>query len=324
MKLELKKYVLWLLLPSILSLQFILSSCGSKTMKAPLPFVGYELIVRESRTDEHVDVVSHTPLPLTSKRIALVIGNAAYAEKPLVNPVNDATDMADVLEKLGFEVILKTDANLDTMIKSMRDFASRLSNNSVSLFYFSGHGNQHNSENYLIPVGAKIDVGDDFQREALSANEVVEKMEDKNREGVNLVFLDACRENLNGRKSSKSSGASKGLTLMGSRFSGFLIAYATAPGEVADDNPTERNAIYTKHLLAVLREMPQKNIFTLLTEVRQRVSQETHKEQIPREENALMTADFCLALGKCESTSLPTAKEPSTYDASGGSLFGDD
>lgn len=237
--------------------------------------------------------------PNRPSRLALVIGNEAYAEKPLKNPVNDAKDMAKVLKGLGFKVILKTDVNLRTMRDAVRDFVEHLSNGEVGLFYFSGHGNQYNGNNYLIPLEAKISEERDFQYEALSVMDVLERIQGKNKEGVNVIILDACRSNPFGGKRFKSGGTSKGLTLMGSP-SGSLIVYATAPNEVADDNPAERNGIYTKHLLAVLRETPQENIFTLLTKVRQLVYKETQGKQIPREENSLMVSKFCLAARGCE------------------------
>ncbi|MCX5836738.1 MAG: caspase family protein, partial [Deltaproteobacteria bacterium] len=74
------------------------------------------------------------------QRIALVIGNSAYSSGPLKNPVNDATDMAATLKKLGFNVILKKNANLETMEEAIEDFGNRLKRGGVGLFYYAGHG----------------------------------------------------------------------------------------------------------------------------------------------------------------------------------------
>lgn len=47
---------------------------------------------------------------MNKRHIALVIGNAAYAEvSPLENPTNDADDIAAILAKRDFTVIKKTD-----------------------------------------------------------------------------------------------------------------------------------------------------------------------------------------------------------------------
>ncbi len=253
------------------------------------------------------------PPPDHDTRLALVIGNAAYAEKPLKNPVNDAKDMAKVLTGLGFQVVLKTDVNLRTMRDAVRDFVEVLSNGKVGLFYFSGHGNQYNGNNYLIPLEAKISEERDFQYEALSVMDVLERIQMKNKEGVNIIILDACRSNPFGGRRFKSGGIGNGLTLMGSP-SGSLIAYATAPNEVADDNPAERNGIYTKHLLGLLREAPQENILTLFTRVRQLVFKETQGKQIPREENSLMVSEFCLATRGCNGVPPPVPPAPAVIE----------
>ena len=88
-------------------------------------------------------------LSATNQRIALVIGNGNYLDAPLRNPVNDATDMANALKKLGFKVTLKTDANQRAMKESIRLFGRQLTKGGVGLFYFAGHGMQVGGENYL-------------------------------------------------------------------------------------------------------------------------------------------------------------------------------
>ena len=91
------------------------------------------------------------------RRIALVIGNGTYKSAPLRNPGNDATDIADALERLGFSVSLKTDADQRTMKQAIRAFGRQLRKDDVGLFYFAGHGVQVKGRNYLIPVGVKIE-----------------------------------------------------------------------------------------------------------------------------------------------------------------------
>src|SRR5262245_4001432 len=93
-------------------------------------------------------------------RTALVVGNAAYADAPLQNPVNDATDMAAALRAAGFEVILKTDADQRGILDGVRAFNGALkSKGGVGLFFFSGHGAQVGGENYLVPTGRPITSG---------------------------------------------------------------------------------------------------------------------------------------------------------------------
>ena len=89
-------------------------------------------------------------------RVALVIGNSAYKDSPLINPVNDAADMAKALEDAGFKVMLKQNANTRDMRQAIREFGTELRRAQVGLFYFAGHGIQVKGNNYLVPVGADI------------------------------------------------------------------------------------------------------------------------------------------------------------------------
>jgi len=102
-------------------------------------------------------LVPSIALSAQEQRIALVIGNGSYKSCPLTNPVNDANDMAAALRKLGFSVVLKTNANQRTMENSIRDFGKKLRSGGVGLFYFAGHGIQVRGRNYLISIGADIE-----------------------------------------------------------------------------------------------------------------------------------------------------------------------
>ena len=127
-------------------------------------------------------------------RHALVIGNGGYKDAPLKNPPNDATAMAKVLRGLGFEVIELIDASQAQMKKGLAAFGERLKEDSVGLFYYAGHGVQVKGDNWLIPVDADISTESDVEFGALSASQVIGKMEDK-QSSVNIVILDACRNN---------------------------------------------------------------------------------------------------------------------------------
>ncbi len=96
------------------------------------------------------------PLSVNAKRMALVIGNAAYKDMPLTNPVNDAQDIAKALDALGFSVTLKTDITHREMVNAIQDFGQQITSGDVTLFYFSGHGVQSNNLNYLLPLETHI------------------------------------------------------------------------------------------------------------------------------------------------------------------------
>ena len=217
-------------------------------------------------------------------RLALVIGNGAYRSQPLRNPVNDASDVAAKLEKLGFRVVLKTDVGRKAMDASIRQFGRDLLKGGLGLFYFAGHGMQVDGRNYLIPVDAQIESPSDVHFESVDAGRVLGKMEDAQND-MNIVILDACRDNPFAR--SYRSG-SKGLARMDAP-RGSIIAYATAPGAVAADG-FGRNGIYTKHLLAHI-DTPGLSIEKFFKNVRIGVIRETGDKQVPWESSSL-TGDF--------------------------------
>jgi len=228
-------------------------------------------------------------LAAAPERLALIIGNGDYTRSPLTNPANDARDIAEELKQFGFDVILKTDVDKRAMVAAMRDFGERLRNGGVGLFYFSGHGLQSQNLNYLLPLKAGIQAELDIEFEAVSANRILATMEQANDLGVNIIILDACRDNPY-KSYMKSAGA--GLARMDSPM-GSLLAYATAPGTVAYGDNLERNSIYTKHLLTALREMPNSTITDLFIAVRNGVIQDTGRRQVPWESVSL-TQQFCL------------------------------
>jgi hypothetical protein len=213
------------------------------------------------------------------RRTALVIGNSTYSTGPLKNPVNDASDMASTLQKLGFKVVLKKNANLETMEEAIEDFGNRLKRGGVGLFYYAGHGVQVNGINYLIPIGAKINKESDVRFKAFDAGRVLAEMENANN-GLNIVLLDACRDNPFG-KSFRS--ASRGLAIVSSAPAGTFISYSTSPGQVAIDGE-DRNSPYTKALLQYAQE-PGLTIEDVFKGVRQKLRKETG--QVPWELSSL-------------------------------------
>ena len=170
------------------------------------------------------------PAVTQERRVALVIGNSGYRYDRLLNPVNDARDFADALRGLGFDVEAHLDADRRTMRKAIIDFGRRLGDGGVGLFYFAGHGVRVGDENYLIPVGAAIDVEEHVEVDAVGLNQVVARMGGA-RNRLNIVILDACRNN---PFASRFRSPVRGLAQTRAP-RGTYIAYATAPGEVASD-----------------------------------------------------------------------------------------
>jgi len=227
-------------------------------------------------------------LPTSSaRRVALVIGNAAYREAPLKNPANDARDIAAALTRLGFEVILRTDATLPQMEQAIDTFYDRLKKGGTGLFYFAGHGLQVGGVNYLVPVGARLQSESDARYQTVDAGRVLGKMEDA-ANGLNIVILDACRNNPFARS---FRSAAQGLARMDAP-TGSLIAYATAPGSVAADGEG-RNGVYTRNLLQHLGTRGV-SVEEMFKRVRLGVVADTQKTQVPWEASSL-TGDFRFA-----------------------------
>ena len=226
--------------------------------------------------------------PETLHRRALIIGNAAYPHAPLRNPINDATDMADIVRRFGFEVTLLRDADKSTMERAVEDFTTRVQRRSVGLFFFSGHGAQIDGQNYLIPIGAALDEPSDVKYRAVAADWILARMDDIGME-VKLLILDACRNNPFGR--SWTRALNRGLVTMDAP-KGSLIDYSTSPGKTAEDG-TGRNSPYTTHLL---REIPQprRPIELMFKAVRVGVQEETKGQQTPWEASSL-TGEFVFA-----------------------------
>src|SRR5262245_25243524 len=117
--------------------------------------------------------VTLDPALAQQRRTALVIGNAAYESGPLRNPVNDAADIAGALQGLGFEVVLLSDAKLRAMEEAIETFNQKLRKGGVGLFYFAGHGLQVAGENYIVPLGARINREQDVRFETVHVGRVL-------------------------------------------------------------------------------------------------------------------------------------------------------
>ncbi len=217
-------------------------------------------------------------------RIALIIGNSDYKSSPLKNPVNDAYDFAKVLRRCDFDVTLKLDATNREMKLAVRDFGKSLKRMKVGLFFYAGHGMQLNGRNYLIPVGSTIESEADVEFEALDAGLVLGKMNDADND-LNIVILDACRDNPFARSFRSSS---RGLARINAP-TGTIIAYATGPGSVAADG-SGRNSPFTRHLIKNVRK-PNLTIERILKNVRISVASDTMNRQVPWESSSLM-GDF--------------------------------
>ena len=213
-------------------------------------------------------------------RSALVIGNSSYKGSPLRNPANDAAALGDNLKKMGFSVISQLDASKAPMEDAIRSYGEQLaSSKGVGLFYFAGHGLQVNWRNFLVPVDASLGKVDDIPRETVDLSALLGRIGQAGNP-MNIVILDACRDNPFG--GNLKSG--KGLSQMDAPI-GTLLAYATAPGNVASDGSGE-NGLYTENLLREINA-PEAKIEDVFKRVRLAVRRASNGRQIPWESTSL-------------------------------------
>lgn len=135
--------------------------------------------------------------------------------------------------------------------------------------------------NYLIPVGAAINSEEEVEYESIEAGLVLAQMESA-KNGMNIVILDACRNNPFARS---FRSAEKGLASIDAP-SGTFLAYSTAPGSVASDG-AGRNGLYTQELLKQIK-VPGLSIEEVFKRVRISVRGATAEKQTPWEVSSLV------------------------------------
>jgi uncharacterized caspase-like protein len=240
-------------------------------------------------------------------RYALVIGNSNYANGPLRNPVNDARAMAKALGAAGFSVRVVEDATFIGMQRAVRLWGDDIAKGGVGLFYYAGHGLQVKGKNFLVPVNADIEREDEIEFSTLDVNVVLAKM-DAAKNPLNIVILDACRDNPFAR-SFRSMG--RGLAQMDAP-TGTFIAYATAPGSTANDG-AGANGLYTEHLLKEMQR-PGVPIEQMFKQVRNGVMGVSKGQQIPWEASS-MRGDFSFVAGAPVAAVAAAPSQPAVSDA---------
>jgi uncharacterized caspase-like protein len=269
--------------------------------------VGYSFpLLAQQNTPSHATMLTEPTHQQVQRqrRVALVIGNSRYTVvSPLRNPANDARDMTNALEDLGFDrVISLVDGNLEQMLRALEEFQQELKRGGVGVFYYAGHGVQYEEKNYLIPVDASLEMETLLKTRTLPLDDVLSYMEAANN-SLNIVILDACRHN-----PFRSFTRSTGMGLASVKApTGVLVAYATAPDSVAGDGG-EENGTYTEALLKYIRT-PGLKVEDLFKTVRAEVQRATHNRQVPWEATSLI-GDFTFNPITGTSTPVPAAPLP--------------
>ena len=213
------------------------------------------------------------------KRVALLVGNAAYeSEKPLKNPVNDAEAIAAVLRNdLGFtEVKVLKNVRRRELVDAVVKFGDAARGADAAVFYFSGHGQQQNKANFLLPVDAKIDRAEHVKAEGIDADDVLAALEAA-QPRVSLMILDACRDN---PFAARTRSTAKGLVRPRNPEEGTLIAFATRDGDVAQDG-AGNNSPYAAAIVQGLKQAGTVPIQQMFDGITDQVRQATSGNQRP-------------------------------------------
>jgi len=236
------------------------------------------------------------------KTLALVIGNNEYFPKhKLDNPINDATSIKQVFEKLGYYVIFKTDGNSQNIVDLLTEFEDRLKNYDASIFFFAGHGFEVEGENYLAFTECQIDNLSSYHcnQSCIKLNDLL-NIYKKQSNKINIAIIDACR------KSFERGGALAMTPIQAPK--GTLIAFSTSPNEGASDVGFENNSIFTGALLKYIgRE--RLSVEELFKKVRKTVFNLSNGKQTTWEHTSLI-GDFYFNKGQLVfSVTIPYAED---------------
>ena len=226
-------------------------------------------------------------------RQALVIGNSAYLDAPLLNPGNDAQAMASLFAQAGFTVDSHLDVTRAAMVMAIERFgaAIRRPETRQVIFYYAGHGVQLDWRNYLAPIDARVDTADQLRMHCVDLGLLLSQL-GAARDKTFIIILDACRDNPFG---SAYRPEQKGLAQFDAPV-GSLLAYATSPGKGAADG-SGKNGLYTESLL---RELSRRDtrIEDALKRVRLNVRLASKGAQIPWETTSLESDVFLFSDGQ--------------------------
>ncbi len=233
-----------------------------------------------------------------SDRLALVVGNAAYAHSEVLkNPVNDVDALSRAFASLGFQVLRSQDLSKAAMEFRLQDFYQKLESAKVAVFFYSGHGLQLKNKNFLVPVEFDPSIEGYLEDQLVLLDGILNQM--TKRTAVSLVFLDACRDNPFTDNLNTSIAKGRAVTIdqrrgvrVGNGLAevkgsvGTFIAYATQPGNVAMDGA----GIHSPFTLGLLKhlETPGLEVRELLMKVRGSVVDETDGVQVPWDHSSLI------------------------------------
>src|SRR3981081_3635870 len=222
-------------------------------------------------------IVSSATAQQQEKRIALVVGNSAYAKSPLATAANDAGLIAQAWQAAGFDVVGARDLDGDMLRRSFRDFIQKAEASgpgTVAMVYLAGYGMQLAGENYFIPVDSSLSRDVEIPIEGLRISDYIRQLASLPLK-ASIVVLDAARQQpfIEGGQPIAS-----GLALV-EPDAHMLIAFNAAPGTIA---PSEQGpyGVYAQSAAGMIRPggLPLPEVFS---RVRLRVNEASKGAQVP-------------------------------------------
>jgi uncharacterized caspase-like protein len=290
-------------------------------MTAPL-WVLLFLLMTLTMTPAVIEAAAQSNAPQrTTGRVALLIGNGNYPDRgdPLKEPINDSTDLAEELRRLGFQVDVQQNLTKDAMRRALDRFYNAISSGSVALLFFSGYGIQSNRQTYLIPVDAQIWSEADVRRDGINLDSVLAEMNSRNA-NIKVAVIDASRRNPFERRFRIPQGLAPVVTPRGS-----LVMYSTEPNLTANDSGLERS-VFVSELINQVRA-PGLTLQEIFNRTQAAVNRASQGEQLPFISNSLID-DVSLALDQQQAAPTPvpqrapqptiTGVAPSTGTSAGG------
>ena len=229
------------------------------------------------------------------KKSAFIVGENQYIDNQLENAVNDAVDISNALNRLGFNSKLDTNVSYNNLKYDIECWTRNLKKIDIAIFYFAGHGAEFDGENYIYPIDANVAERNKqlIKQSTYSASTLIKRMTDYNQH-INIIILDACRNDPT--RGSIKSPTSNGLASISEIQTGVLIAFPVGPGKETPDGEGKRNSIYAHAILGNI-EVPNTPISKIFGKIHDDVVEISKNEQSPYFNTSLgYQNDFCLSI----------------------------
>lgn len=264
-----------------------------------------------------ISFVVYSTCSYAADKVALIIGNSEYKSVAdnLKNPVNDAKSLQKILQAAGYQTNLVLNANLDTMLSSLDKAKEQVDAGGTLVFYYAGHGVQADNQNFLVPTNAQLSNKDKVSREAVSLQEIIEKLQTSSA-AAKILIIDACR---NDPFPKTYRSGTRGLVRMQPPARGLMVMYAASPGEVAQDGKG-RNGTFTGALLDELNQ-PNQRLTDLMDNVVDKVRVATGGQQNPYYEGTGLSKLVLIGQSQTNLTPINTVTMPSSSGIGGEDIF---